>query len=103
MIVLLFFFLLLEKEQVSEVMVARTTAREAAEERSGEVADMITSGGFYLKLRSISTWASFTVCISSLDDSPPPHIHTHTHTPSYKRSDYENTQPVAPPGVSSLR
>lgn len=45
MIVLNFFFPL-EKEQVSEVMVARRTVREAAEEVSGEAAGMILSGVF---------------------------------------------------------
>lgn len=39
-----FIFFPLEKEQVSEVMVARTTVREAAEEMSGGVADMVISG-----------------------------------------------------------
>lgn len=71
--------------------------REAAGERSGEVADMMRSG-FLPETADRSARGSPSLFASLVWMIPP-----HTHTPSYKRSDYENTQPVAPPGVSSLR
>lgn len=76
MIVLNFFFPL-AKEQVSEVMVVRTRVREAAGERSGEVADMMRSG-FLPETADRSARGSPSLFASLVWMIPPTHTHPAT-------------------------